>query len=279
MKNKILPYKADLYTIFIMISCSLLLYAPQFYKVPSSLILPWLFFSLIFNFIVNLINHNHSHVPTFGFRTLNIFFDFWLTLNRGASAIFIKVIHNMNHHTYSGTDKDWFTPENEGSGIHFLKPFVYLKVTLKKFRTGAKAQYDQMPKPFNQQRTFENIFLVIIIGLCLFNNWKAFIIYTFIPWYFGNMLLVLTNLIFHRHAEPSDPYNISYNYNGNIENYLFLNGGYHTAHHLKPNIHWSKLKQLHESEVAPKIKAKYVRTSMFEHLISEYFMPKRNKEN
>ncbi|MCP4912424.1 MAG: fatty acid desaturase [Oligoflexia bacterium] len=269
--NKLLPYKQDIYTLFMMSLCTYLLYAPQFIELTLLQSFFWLFLSLIVNFIVNLINHNHSHVGTFGYRPLNIFFDFWLTLNRGASAIFIKIIHNINHHTHSGTDQDWFCPENEGKGRLIFRPLVYLKQTLKRFREGARSYYDQMPKAFNKQRKLENIFIITVILFCLYNNWKAFIVFVFIPWYFGNMFLVITNLIFHKNALPHDKYNISYNYVGRFENIIFLNGGYHTAHHLKPNVHWSQLKELHDQEVAPKIKDEYVKDSMFTHFKEEYF--------
>ena len=272
MKKKILPFQSDLYTLLIMFTCSFFLFFPIFFSIKGIIIIPWLLISLFINFIVNLINHNHSHVPTFGMSWLNKLFEFHLTLNRGASASFIKIIHNLNHHKYAGSEEDWFSPLNEGNGELIYRPFVYVKQTVKKFRLGAKPFYQKMGNDFIRQMKIENIILVIFIISLLWLNWQAFLIFVLVPWYFGNMFLVLTNLIFHKGTSPSDQYNLSLNFLNSLENKLFLNGGYHTAHHLKPHIHWSQLPQLHENEVASKIDQKFIKDSMFVHLATSYFI-------
>mgnify|MGYP005696185615 CR=1 FL=1 len=270
LKLAVIPYKQDYYTIFCMIMCSIFLFTPLFINIKLNLIVPYLFLSILFNFIVNLINHNHSHVKTFNNKTLNRIFDFWLTINRGASAVFIELIHNVNHHKYEGAKEDWFSPENEGSGPVLLRPFVYVKNTVKRFRKEGKKYYDKMGCSFTKKKNEENIFLIVFIMSACIINLKSFIIFVVVPWYLGNNFLVLTNLIFHKNTDPSDKYNLSYNYTGKIENIVFLNGGYHTAHHLNPNVHWSELKKLHEKEIAPKINSKYIKDSMFTHFVEEY---------
>ncbi|WP_164848517.1 fatty acid desaturase [Halobacteriovorax sp. HLS] len=251
--------------------CTFLLYTPFFVELSLAESIPWILLSCIVNFICNLINHNHAHVATFGPKSLNIFFDFWLTINRGASAIFIKVIHNINHHKYEGSEDDWFSPSNEGYGPIPLRPFVYIRKTISRFRIGAKSLYTSMGEKFNFQRRVENFLLVVIILLALFLDWQKFIFYVLIPWYFGNMFLVLTNLIFHKNTDPSNRYTLSNNYINPFENLIFLNGGYHTAHHYNPNIHWSLLKKFHDRKIKSNIDKKFIKSSMFGHLIHEYF--------
>ena len=270
MKNKILPYKQDLYTIFCMCFCTFMLLYPVFYELPLYLFIPWIIVSSLVNFIVNLICHNHGHVPTFGLKPLNIFFDFWLSFNRGATAIFIKIIHNINHHKYEGSHEDWFSPENEGTGPKRKRPFVYIRTTVKRFREGAKAYYDQMGKSFNLQKNLENILVIALVIFVLYKKWWAFFLFLLIPWYFGNMFLVLTNLIFHKGTNPSDRFNLSYNYLSPVENLFFLNGGYHTAHHFRPNAHWSELKKIHDDKIAPHIDNRLIKKSMFGHFFKEF---------
>src|SRR4051812_21680881 len=113
MSAKFLPYKEDLYTVFCVLSFLTLMLVPYFWQVPLALIPFWIFMSCIFSFCVNLINHNHSHVPTFGPDWANFIFGQLLVMTRGASAIFIELIHGQ-HHQFEGTKADWFYPGNEG---------------------------------------------------------------------------------------------------------------------------------------------------------------------
>ena len=49
----------------------------------------------------------------------------------------------------------------------------------------------------------------------------------------------------------------SRNYVGGLHNKLTGNLGYHTAHHYRQGVHWSKLPELHES-IADKIPEEFV---------------------
>jgi fatty acid desaturase len=50
---------------------------------------------------------------------------------------------------------------------------------------------------------------------------------------------------YYQHAglDTNDPYGASFNYHGP---FFLYNIGYHTAHHLKPALHWSKLPAVHQ---------------------------------
>ena len=65
-----------------------LLVAPFFLELSFLSSLLWVSVSCLVNFIVNLIDHNHIHVPTFGYKTLNTIFGLLLTITRGASERF-----------------------------------------------------------------------------------------------------------------------------------------------------------------------------------------------
>jgi beta-carotene hydroxylase len=40
---------------------------------------------------------------------------------------------------------------------------------------------------------------------------------------------------------------------GKLANFFLLNSGYHTAHHIRPAMHWSKLPNFHDQEIAPRM--------------------------
>jgi beta-carotene hydroxylase len=267
MNQKLLNYNEDWYTLFCMFAFTFLLLAPFFMSIPLYIFPIWILFSFHFSFCVNLINHNHAHVATFKNQKLNFAMDLWLTILRGASAIFIKIIHNGNHHQYEGSKEDWFSPENEGHGNPIERISEYLFVTTRRFKNGAKDFYSKMDQDFNHTRKVEKVILVIFITSLLIINYRLFLIYVLPTWIFGNFFLVYTNLIFHKGAKPNKKLCNSFNFLNPIENALYFNGGYHTIHHLHPNIHWSKLREAHQIEISHQINPIYLQESIFIHLV------------
>ena len=73
----------------------------------------------------------------------------------------------------------------------------------------------------------------------------SFALYLALPWFLGAFLLVSVNLYQHAGCNPENIYEGSRNFVSPIENWFFFNNGYHTAHHLIPNKHWSELANYH----------------------------------
>ena len=61
----------------------------------------------------------------------------------------------------------------------------------------------------------------------------------------------------HSNLDTDDHMHASRNYVGGLHNKLTGNLGYHTAHHYRQGVHWSKLPELHES-IADKIPEEFV---------------------
>jgi len=51
----------------------------------------------------------------------------------------------------------------------------------------------------------------------------------------------------HSGLDTDEEFHASYNNNNRLFNFLTGNLGYHTAHHYRQGLHWSKLPELHES--------------------------------
>ena len=264
--SSLLAFKEDWYTLFCMGAFALCLAIPFFIDVPLYYVPALWIITFHFSFCVNLINHNHAHVPTFKNKKLNFFMDIALTLLRGASAVFIKIIHNINHHRYEGSEEDWFAPSNEGKGNALKRSLNYIFVTAKRFKVGATQYFEKMDKNFKQTQKIERIALVLFILLLALINIKAFFFFVLPAWIFGNFFLVYTNLIFHKNSNPQNKFTNSYNFLNRLENRLYFNGGYHSIHHLHPNLHWSELPAAHQREIEPNISSSYVKGSMFAHM-------------
>jgi beta-carotene hydroxylase len=73
------------------------------------------------------------------------------------------------------------------------------------------------------------------------------------PWLGAQLMLVGVNLLQHQDCDIDSEYNHSRNVTGFPANWILLNNGYHTAHHLRPSLHWSLLPEYHRHHVVPKI--------------------------
>ncbi len=265
-----LPYMADLYTLFCVALSFIFLVTPFFIELSFTASIVWILFSCLINVTVSLINHNHSHVATFGYRWANTIFEIFLTLTRGASASFIVVIHNLNHHKYNGKTGDWFHPSFEGRGTGFSRLWRYLFNTFKAFKNGAKNPEFVWPAYLKKKKGFENSILIIFTLFFLYLSPVKYLFFIFLPCMFGNLFVVFTNLVNHKNCNPDNIYESCMNYLNPIENFLLFNGGYHVAHHINANIHWSELPEFYNKEVSAHIDQKYEKGSMLKTMLWDY---------
>ena len=61
------------------------------------------------------------------------------------------------------------------------------------------------------------------------------------------------NLLQHQSCDFHSEFDHSRNLTGRVLNWLLLNNGYHTAHHMFPSAHWSVLPVIHERVIAPRV--------------------------
>lgn len=263
-RARVLPYAADLYSILLVAGMLALVVAPFFWRPPGWLVVPWLSFAAFVNIAVNLVNHNHTHVRTFGRPWLNRIFEYALTLTRGSSCTFIAIIHNRNHHHFEGSERDWFRCDHQGTGPIWKRPFVYVLNTINCFRKGARVR--SMPAKLRAAINREHAALALFLLGLLWLDWRALMIYVGVPLTLGNWFVVLTNLLHHDGAGVGG----SYSYLNPLENLVMLNGGYHAMHHLEPGLHWSELPAAHAVRLAD---TPLVRPSMFVHLYRAFWAP------
>jgi fatty acid desaturase len=100
----------------------------------------------------------------------------------------------------------------------------------------------------------ERIAVLLFMVVLLVCNWRETLIYLGIPWLFGQWAIISINLVQHQDCDHTSPYDHSRNVTGRLVNWFFLNNGFHTAHHLKPGLHWSLLPEFHRLHVLPRIR-------------------------
>ncbi|HNM81792.1 MAG TPA: fatty acid desaturase [Rhodocyclaceae bacterium] len=252
---RILRHREDRRTVALVTLAFAALTLPHFLSPLALPFGPWIAIAAVLCFIANIANHNHMHHATFHRRIFNQAFNLVLTICRGHTASGIIVPHHLNHHVESGGVRDWIRPQLAGRGIGWVRLVRFTlaastNMLVERQRPGTPG----LGKRAEQSRRREQRVLATFILLALIADWKVFLLFNVLPWALGLAMLVGVNLLQHDACLPGQVLAGSRDFVGRVGNWLFLNNGYHTAHHLSPATHWSRLPELHES-IAARIRA------------------------
>jgi len=248
-----LRYPADLRTL--MFLCILnFLFAVQWLNVARGwyLLLP----TYILAVVALVIKHNHVHSPTFRAHNWNSGFEIWLSLLTAHPTSGIITSHNVLHHGKNNSEADFVRCSlvRYHNNLANLVAFFFASVTqmyrnkptdLKEWRSSRPALY--------RQAIAERVLTYSFLGLLVLLDWRSTLKYCAGPWLFAQWVLVTINLLQHQDCDFHSEFDHSRNLTGRIVNWLLLNNGYHTAHHMFPPAHWSVLPLIHERVVAPRL--------------------------
>jgi len=205
--------------------------------------------------IALVIKHNHVHSPTFRKMVWNRGFELWLSVLTGHPTSGIITSHNILHHGSNNTDADFVRCSlvKYRSNLLNLLVFFFVSVrTMYREKPTDLVQWRHSRPDLYRQAMVERALTYSFSAVLFFIDWRATLKYCVGPWFFAQWFLVTINLLQHQDCDFSSDFNHSRNITGRILNWLLLNNGYHTAHHLYPAAHWSKLRLIHERVVVPR---------------------------
>ena len=187
--------------------------------------------------------HNHHHVNVFTRPALNRVFEVVMYLQTGTSPLSWTLHHNIGHHgDYLDQERDpsrW--QEEDGRTMSRLKYDVYnaFMIYPEIWKVGHRH-----PTLFARFRRWLWISNLVLLGFVAANPVNALIVFV-LPMVF--MLVVLLDNTYQQHSGLSTEshYLASRNVEHRLYNLTSWNLGYHTAHHMYPGIHWTKLPELH----------------------------------
>jgi fatty acid desaturase len=211
----------------------------------TMVLLIWMVLALQVKIYTAAWNHHHQHAHTFHQTFLNRLLEVVYTFHTGVTTNAWVLHHNLGHHVnYLDQEKDesgWM--RKDGSTKTALEYTISLALTgyIRGYQVGKK-----YPK---YQRSFVGMGLLnlAVLPLLFWYNWQGALIVFLIP-----MLTVYIGTCYATYAHHSDlhaedPYHASHNVTHRLYNILTGNLGYHTAHHMKQALHWSKLPEYHRS--------------------------------
>jgi len=200
-------------------------------------------------------NHHHQHYKTFKRSFYNWILEIIYAFHTGITSNMWVLHHNFGHHlNYLDQEKDESRWKNKKGNT--FSAFAYtINVTFtsywRAFVVGKKHQ--------NIQKTYI-IMLVLtfsfLVALIFFRPLQALLIFI-LPMITSLLLTSYATYSHHTDLEVHDHMHASRNIESKWYNKLTGNLGYHTAHHLRFGLHWSKLPQIHK-EIRDKIPAECI---------------------
>lgn len=263
-----MKYQEDLRSLFLLLVASGSLFAAVRFDY-SPLSLGVYFFCITWGvlnvFLVCLLNHNHRHNPIFYSSFLNRIVNIFISLCIGAPSTRLHLVHHFNHHRHFRDNEDWSSYKKHAKGRGLGRILFYVFSGSKEL--SQKRNTQKFPAKFNKELLIERLFLFGFSGCALLFNIKSFLIIIAPCWFLGLTLLFISNLLNHDNCDLNSAWNHSRNFLNPAENWLFMNNGFHSAHHGKPHLHWTQLPELHKQRFANNMNPELNQGSFFAYLI------------
>ena len=229
-------------------------------------------------FIACIIKHNHIHCPTFISQGWNRAFEYLLSVSTGQSIAAIIPVHNERHHGHLQTEQDFVRSSLVNFHQNWLNLLVFPSAVVWFVHRNKsmdiarwRREHPDLYKRVQRERAAVILFTAVLAVL----NWRATLVYLGIPWLFGQWGIVTINLLQHQDCDQSSAFDHSRNITGRWTNWLFLNNGFHTAHHLRPALHWSRLPEFHRLQIEPYMSRELNHRSLLACIWSRFLCGKR----
>lgn len=195
-------------------------------------------------------NHHHQHLHTFYQPTLNRLLELVYAFHTGITTNAWVLHHNLGHHLhYLDQNKDesgW--KRKNGTVMGEWEYTIWIAITgyIRAFRVGRKH-----PK---YQTNFITMGMVVFVLLCglFYLNWLNALFVFLIPMVIGYVVTCWHTYSHHAGLDSDNHLEASHNVLHKWYNIFTGNLGLHTAHHMKPGLHWSMLPEYHK-QIAPNI--------------------------
>ena len=273
-----LRYKADRRTLLTVLIYYIVAVLPWFFwqSMATWQIMLWVVVNCFFSFSCAVIIHNTIHAPIFKSKKMNKLFQFVLSFTYGHSVSAYVPGHNFSHHKYTQHLEDAIRTTKMRYRINFFNQLFFFyslsgDIVKGEFAFAARMRKER-PEWF-WQYALELGLVILSNVVLLIINWKCALLFWIIPHQYAAWGIVGTNYFQHDGCDEDHPYNHTRNFSSKSLNFLLFNNGYHGAHHLKPNLHWSLLPEYHDKHIRPHIHPSLDREYLLSYLFAAHIYP------
>ena len=189
-------------------------------------------------------NHHHQHLTMFRHalpnRLLEIVFGFQTGVTSHAWFLHHVIGHHRNYLDQVKDESRW--KRDDGSVMAELEYSLKTALTAypRSYQVG-RAQHPKALRVFLAMGALQ----VALLGVLFWHDWYNALFVFLAPMCLSLYLTVWATYFHHVGLETDDHNQASYNVMHRGYNLMTGNLGYHTAHHSRHGLHWSKLPQLH----------------------------------
>jgi beta-carotene hydroxylase len=262
-RGKILRFRADRAAVGVTLgglAAHLVVYWLASPLVAGLLVIPLFLLSIT----IAPLNHHHQHVSVFRNAVLNRVYDLVLALQTGAGPYTWVLHHSLGHHRnylnqppHDEADESHWT-RSDGRAMGRLEYTLHLFVDHQRDVHRVGRTHPAIYRSFWLMR----IPLYGIVATLLVLDPVNFLFAFAIPAVLTLLHTCWATYEHHAGQPTSSHYVATVNRIHPLFNALSWNLGYHTAHHLRPGVHWSELPELHR-EIEGKIPAHQILTTFW----------------
>ncbi len=257
-------YKEDRWPVFIVLSLTVLDFILYFTVNNIAVLSVYYLLMIIPKGVICAWNHHHQHLFTFRHTVLNRALEFVYALHTGVTTHLWRLHHVLGHHlNFLDQEKDesrWKRKDGTQMGLIEYTLNVALTAYTRGYQVGKKH-----PKQLSTFLIYTALTFAIVALLVWYNPVAGIMLF---------VLPMITSLIFtayvtyehHSGLDTENEFEASYNNLDPLFNRLTGNLGYHTAHHYKQGVHWSKLPELHAT-IEDKIPEHLYQKSIFTRML------------
>lgn len=262
--KSIFRYKEDRWPVIIILMLTIADFIMYFYTDNFALFAIYYFLMMLPKTAICAWNHHHQHIFTFRNNLLNRLLELAYALHTGVTTNLWRLHHVLGHHlNFLDQKKDesrWMRKNGKKMGVIEYTLDVALSAYPRGYKVGKK--YPKQLKPF---LIFSLISLLVVIELVWYKPMAGIMIFV-LPMATSLLLTAYVTYEHHSGLDTQNEFEASYNNLNPVYNRLTGNLGYHTAHHHKQGLHWSKLPDLH-AKISQHIPDNLYRKSIITRLI------------
>ena len=208
-------------------------------------VVSWMLLGILPKAFISSWNHHHQHVETFHHalcnRSLEIIYAFQTGIVSNGWVLHHVLGHHINYLDQKQDESRWKRQNGQTMGEIEYACSVALTGYPRAFQVGRR-----FPRP---RRIFMLMFLITfgLLAFFFYWNWVNALFIFALPMTISLFITAWHTYSHHAGLDSQDTFEASYNVTEKWHNLLTGNLGYHTAHHLRPALHWSKLPQFHET--------------------------------
>jgi len=238
---------------------------------------PWLLpLALYCSYCSGVLTHNHTHVPVFARRSANLVYSMWLSIFYGCPIAVWIPTHLENHHRYLDGPED-VTRTTRRSVKHDAWQALVYTLACANWQRPLIADYVRRARA---RRGWHWTVLssqcvalllahagMLALAIGLHGSPTGLTTYALafgLPALLAPSFMLFTNYIQHVHCDRSSPDNHSRNFVSGLANWFVFDAGYHTVHHDRPSVHWSRYAELHRA------RARNIDPSLQEHSVLSF---------